>query len=279
MKLIRIIILTVAAGAAIGAAFMARGLLSNGPKQAIAQKPQVEVVDVLVAAKKLDLGSLVKDSDLRWQQWPKDIASAEYIVRQTNEKKRKKVLGAAVRSSIVAGEPINMAKLVITGGGGYMAAILPKGMRAISVRISPVTGAGGFILPNDRVDVLLTRKENKQASSDQGGGQVHVSETIISNVRVLAIDQSLKEKKGSEGKQVAVGKTATLELHPSQAELLSLSVSKGEITLALRSIVDAGGAKAAPVTAPHLTSKRGRRKANQITILRYGLKQTVDTSQ
>jgi pilus assembly protein CpaB len=277
MKLIRIVIFAVAAVAAIGAAFMARGLLSNGPKQAVAQKPQVEVVDVLVAANRLELGTLISDKDLRWQQWPKKITSSQFIVRTTNGANRKKIAGSAVRSAIVAGEPINLAKLVSTKGGGYMAAILPKGMRAISVRISPVTGAGGFILPNDRVDVLLTRKEKNK---DEGqSSQVYLSETILSNVKVLAIDQSLKEKKGPDGRQVAVGKTATLELEPSQAELLSLSVSKGEITLALRSIVDAGGANAAPMTALNLAKKKGRRRTNQITVLRYGISRTVDTSQ
>jgi len=277
MKLIRIIILTVAAIAAIGAAFMARGLLSNGPRQAVAQKPRMEVVDVLVAANKLDLGSLIKDKDLRWQQWPKKIVSSDFIIRTKGGNKRKELAGAAVRSSMVVGEPINMAKLVPTNGGGYMAAILPKGMRAISVRISPVTGAGGFILPNDRVDVLLTRKEKMEEGGQQK--QNYLSEIILSNVKVLAIDQSLKEKKGKDDRQVAVGKTATLELKPSQAELLSLSVSKGEITLALRSIVDAGGADATPLTAPYLSNKKGRRKSNQITVLRYGISRNIDTSQ
>jgi len=270
MKLIRIMILAVAAVAAIGAAFMARGLLSSGPKQAVAKKPQIETVDVLVAASRLELGSLIQDKD--------QIVSSDFIIRSKGGKERKGITGTAVRSSMVTGEPINMAKLVATKGGGFMAAILPKGMRAISVRISPVTGAGGFILPNDRVDVLLTRKEK---NNDDGGRdkQVYISETILSNVRVLAIDQSLKEKKGSDNKQVAVGKTATLELRPSQAELLSLSVSKGEITLALRSIVDAGGINAAPITAPYLSSKKGRGNANKITVLRYGISSTVDTSQ
>jgi len=277
MKLIRIVILTVAAVAAIGAAFMARGLLSNGPKQAVAQKPQIEVVDVLVATKRLELGSLIKDGDLRWQKWPKKIVSSEFIIRNIGGNKRKKITGAAVRSSIVVGEPINMAKLVTTNGGGYMAAILPKGMRAISVRISPVTGAGGFILPNDRVDVILTRKEKNDDSGETK--QVVISETILSNVKVLAIDQSLKEKKEADGRQIAIGKTATLELRPRQAELLSLSVSKGEITLALRSITDAGGANAEPITAPYLSNKKGKRNTNKITVLRYGIARTKDTTQ
>ncbi len=278
MKLIRIIILAVAAVAAIGAAFMARGLLSSGPKQAVAKKTQVETVDVLVATGRLELGSLIEDKDLRWQPWPKKITSSEFIIRNNSGQNRKDITGSAVRSSIVAGEPINKAKLVATNGGGYMAAILPKGMRAISVRISPVTGAGGFILPNDRVDVLLTRKE-KNDDGGERGKQVYISETILSNVRVLAIDQSLKEKKDADNKQVAVGKTATLELQPDQAELLSLSVSKGEITLALRSIIDTGGAAAAPMTAPYLNSKKGRGNANKITVLRYGISRTVNVKR
>jgi len=277
MKLIRILILCVAAVAAVAAAFMARGLLSDGPKQAVAKKPKIDVVEVLVAANRLELGSLIKDKDLRWQQWPKKIVASNFIVRDKSGKNRKDITGAAVRSGIVAGEPINSAKLVLIGTGGYMAAVLPKGMRAISVRISPVTGAGGFILPNDRVDVLLTRKEQNNAREQQG--PVYISETILSNVRVLAIDQSLKEKKGADGRQTAVGKTATLELQPRQAELLSLSVSKGEITLALRALVDTGGADAQPMTAPHLANSKGRRKANQIKVLRYGISSIVDTAQ
>ena len=114
-----------------------------------------------------------------------------------------------------------------------MAAILPSGMRAISVEISPETGAGGFILPNDHVDVILTRRDRLAEKS--AGVEIHTSEIILPNVRVLAIDQTVEEK---NGQRVVIGKTATLELSPRQAETLALSRQLGTLSLALRSLVD-----------------------------------------
>ena len=134
----------------------------------------------------------------------------------------------------VAGEPIREAKLVNAKGSGFMAAILPSGMRAVSTQISPETGAGGFILPNDHVDVILTRRDREAEKAT--GTEVQTSETILSNVRVLAIDQTVQEK---NGQKVVVGKTATLELTPRQVETLALAQQLGSLSLALRSITDA----------------------------------------
>jgi pilus assembly protein CpaB len=117
-----------------------------------------------------------------------------------------------------------------------MAAILPSGMRAISTQISPETGAGGFILPNDHVDVILTRRD--RAAEKATGTEVQTSETILSNVRIMAIDQSIQEK---DGQKVVVGKTATLALTPGQAETLALAQRLGSLSLALRSVTDAKG--------------------------------------
>src|SRR5262249_44720494 len=141
--------------------------------------------------------------------------------------------GSIARYPFIAGEPIREPKLVKANGSGFMAAILPTGMRAVSTEISPETGAGGFILPNDRVDVLLTRRD-KNPDAKSNGDIVH-SEIILSNVRVLAIDQAPKEQ---EGKNAVVGKTVTLELKPEQAETLARSRQMGTLSLALRSIVD-----------------------------------------
>ena len=120
-----------------------------------------------------------------------------------------------------------------------MAAILPTGMRAVSTDISPETGAGGFILPNDHADVILTRRD-KDAEMANGGNEVHTSETILSNVRVLAIDQTVEEK---NGQRVVVGKTATLELSPRMSERLALAHQLGTMSLALRGLVDSGTKK------------------------------------
>src|SRR6202044_2433954 len=120
------------------------------------------------------------------------------------------------RSPFIAGEPIREPKLIKADGSGFMAAILPSGMRAISTEISPETGAGGFILPNDRVDVILSRHEKNPDRTNPT--DVINSEILLSNIRVLAIDQAPREK---DGKNPVVGKTATLELKPAQAELLA----------------------------------------------------------
>ena len=133
-------------------------------------------------------------------------ASGNFIRKTDQPKAVDNLNGMIVRTPFVAGEPIREAKLVNAKGSGFMAAILPSGMRAISTQISPETGAGGFILPNDRVDVILTPRANR--NSDKGGG---ASETILRNIRVLAIDQTIEEK---NGQKVVVGKTATLELAP-----------------------------------------------------------------
>jgi pilus assembly protein CpaB len=139
-----------------------------------------------------------------------------------------------------------------------MAAILPTGMRAISTQISPETGAGGFILPNDHVDVILTRRE-RDADKGASGGDSHSSETILTNVRVLAIDQNVQEK---DGQKVVVGKTATLELTPAQTETLALSQQLGSLSLALRSITDATG------DAPQIDDNKRRTGVN---VVRFGV--------
>src|SRR6185295_56678 len=142
--------------------------------------------------------------------------------------------GSIARQSFYTGEPIREAKLIKAKGSGYMAAILPTGMRAISTEISAETGAGGFILPNDHVDVILSRRDREAEKA--AGVEVHSSETILANVRVLAIDQTVEEK---NGQRVVVGKTATLELTPRQAETLTQSRQLGTLSLALRSLLDA----------------------------------------
>jgi pilus assembly protein CpaB len=139
-----------------------------------------------------------------------------------------------------------------------MAAILPTGMRAVSTQISPETGAGGFILPNDRVDVILTRRD-ANADKTGGGGEARTSETVLTNIRVLAIDQNIEEK---GGQKVVVGKTATLELSASQAETLVLSQQIGQLALSLRSVTDASKSE---------VPDNGSNKKNTVNVIRFGV--------
>ena len=213
MNTARIIVLTIAAGAGLTALYLASGSDNTPPPaQPVAQ---LQTVDVLVAKTDIGLGQSLKPEDLQWQTWPASTASNTFIRKGERPDATKEVTGSIARAPFIVGEPIREAKLVKADGSGFMAAILPTGMRAISTEISPETGAGGFILPNDRVDVLLSKREK---NPDRGGPDLVVSEIILSNVRVLAIDQAPKEK---DGQNAVVGKTVTLELKPEQAETLA----------------------------------------------------------
>src|SRR5215470_17460119 len=231
MKTAQIVVLSIALGAGGVAAYLARGTddKPQAPAQPVAQLPTVEV---LVAKNEIGLGQSVKADDLVWQTWPSAAASATFIKRDDRPEANKQITGMIARAPFIAGEPIREPKLVRADGSGFMAAILPTGMRAISTEITAETGAGGFILPNDRVDVLLTRRDK---NPDKGGPDLVNSEIILPNVRVLAIDQAPKEK---EGQNALLGKTVTLELKPEQAETLARSRQSGTLSLALRSIAD-----------------------------------------
>jgi pilus assembly protein CpaB len=227
MKTARIVVLIVA----IAAGGLAALLAGRSGKVAAPQQAQANVTDVLVAKTEIPLGQPLRAVDLEWQAWPTSVASS-FIRKQDRPDALEKLAGYVARAPFVPGEPIRDAKIADPKGGGVMAAILPAGARAISTQISPETGAGGFILPNDRVDVIVTKKQVNDRNNDH-----MVSETILSDVRVLAIDQTLEEK---NGQKVVIGKTATLELTSGQSETLALAQRTGTISLALRSIVDIG---------------------------------------
>ena len=232
MKAARILVLAVALTAGGAAAFLVSGESKQKPAPApIVQMPTVEV---LIAKGDIGMGTAVSAKDLQWQAWPAATTSGTYVTKKDKPDAIKELVGSITRAPFTAGEPIREAKLIkANGAAGYMAAILPSGKRAVSTEISPETGAGGFILPNDRVDVILSRRPS---NADSKSGPAPVSETILTNVRVLAIDQTVEEK---NGQRVVVGKTATIELSPRQAETLSQSRQLGTLSLALRSLLDA----------------------------------------
>jgi len=258
MKTARIVVLTIALGAGGVAAYLASGSESDNKPAPAKPVAELATVDVLVAKSDIGLGQTVKPEDLLWQTWPAASASNSFIRRGDHPDAITGISGSIARVPLMAGEPIRDQKLVKANGSGFMAAILPSGMRAISTQISPETGAGGFILPNDHVDVILTRR---QTDADKTAhGDTHSSEIILSNVRVLAIDQNVQEK---DGQKVVVGKTATLELSPTQTETLALSQQLGTLSLALRSITDATH------DAPKIEENSHRR--NGVNVVRFGV--------
>jgi pilus assembly protein CpaB len=223
-KSARIIVLIIALVAGGLAAYLASGI-GDKPSPA-AQAITLQTVDVLVAKADIGLGQTVTAEAMQWQTWPAATASNSLIRRNDRPDATTQIAGSIARAPFIAGEPIREPKLVKANGSGFMAAILPSGMRAVSTEISAENGAGGFILPNDRVDVMLSKREKDN---------IVTSQVILANVRVLAIDQAPKEK---EGQNTVVGKTATLELTPGEAETLARARQSGTLSLALRSMAD-----------------------------------------
>jgi pilus assembly protein CpaB len=264
MNTARIVVLTIALGAGGVAAYLASGSDNKPlPAEPVAQ---LQTVDVLVAKADIGLGQSVKPDDMQWQSWPAATASNTFIRRGERPDATTQVAGSIARAPFIAGEPIREQKLVRADGAGFMAAILPTGMRAVSTEISPETGAGGFILPNDRVDVILSKREKNIRA---GAADVINSEIILPNIRVLAIDQAPKEK---DGQNAVVGKTVTLELKPEQAETLARSRQAGTLSLALRSIADVN-------MVENRTEDQALKRGESVNVVRYGIPSSTTTQK
>jgi pilus assembly protein CpaB len=236
----RTIILAIALVAGSIAAYLASGSDNRPPPApAVAQIP---TVDVLVAKNDIALGQTITPELMQWQTWTETSSSNNFIKRKDRPNAVTDLAGSIVRAPFIAGEPIREQKLVKANGSGFMAAILPSGMRAVSTEISPETGAGGFILPNDRVDVVLSKHEKMQSGPENVMTDFVSSQAVLSNIRVLAIDQAPKEK---EGQNAVLGKTVTLELTPAEVQTLAQARLSGTLSLALRSIADGNKTKVA----------------------------------
>ena len=221
MKAARLIVLGIALSAGGLAALLAGRLGQNAPPAA--PQAQLETVEILVASNDIGAGQTLTPQNMSWQMWPATTSGPQFIQKKNKPDAFNDFSGAIVRTAFASGEPIREGK-IIKSGSGYVAALLPPGMRAVSMEISPEAGAGGFILPNDHVDVILTRQEES-----------FTAVTILVDVRVLAIDQTVEEK---NGQRVIVGKTATLAISPRQTETLALARRLGSLSLALRGLRD-----------------------------------------
>ena len=268
MKVAQLAALGVAVFAGGGAFVVANNLASQPePVQQVQvdRGPQIELEEVLVAGNNISLGTSIKEGMLDWKQWPKEGIADGYITRSSFPNG----LGldkdpAIARGSFFAGEPIRESKLV-RSDKGYMSAILPAGQQAIATSISTATSAGGFILPNDRVDVIMTRRDGQN-------DDVFTTETILQNVRVLAIDQTIEEQE--DGEPVVVGETATLQLSPDQAKILTVAQQMADrLSLALRSLEDSGD----QVTTGAEYLLNGSGNSGRVKIIKYGSTQEVIT--
>mgnify|MGYP000853102853 FL=1 len=231
MKPARIIILAVAIVAAGMAGLLAMRL--SGSKSIVMQQAESVIkkeptVKVLVSAANLPVGSRLNDKSMRWMAWPESNVVEGFITETARPQAMSELNGAVVRLPMFEGEPVRREKIA-DSSSRVMSSLLPSGKRAVATEISVVTGAGGFILPNDRVDVIMVRR---------GDQETYLTETVLSNVRVLAIDQQIQEK--PDGEKAVVGTTATLELTPDQAKVITVAQQMAErLSLALRSVADA----------------------------------------
>lgn len=266
MRVTQIAVLGVALAAAGGAFVVGSNLANKEPEIREVRTdsgPRVELTEILVAARDISLGTNIQDGMVEWRKWPKEGVSDGYISRgQSPDGLNLADDPAIARSAFFEGEPIRESKLV-RSGKGYMSAILPAGQQAIATSISTATSAGGFILPNDRVDVIMTRR----AEEEQGGD--FITETVLENVRVLAIDQTIEEK---DGESVVVGETATLQLSPEQAKILTVAQQMADrLSLALRSLEDIGNEETKG--AEYLLS--GNKGNGRVRVIKYGNRKEV----
>ena len=244
--MLRPLMLLIALGAGGGAAWIASQTTAPEPVEVVAVAPEVEMTAVLVAARDVPRGGEVTADALRWQQWPTDAVPLASIERQARPQAPRELVGYYANRPILAGEPIGDAALVAQPGG-FLATVLAPGMRAVAIQANTQSMAGGFILPNDRVDVLHT------SGRFPDGGEVR-SRTILKGVRVLAIDQTTDEA----GSGTVLGKTATLELTERQVEAITAAEATGSLSLSLRPRDEAPGEVATETAAPSRTIRINR---------------------
>jgi len=228
-----ILLLFIAIAAAGLTAWVANSWISSERAAFIASVPQQEQkttsVEVLVVKTQLKAGSFVREDALMWQAWPENGVSEAYAIK--GKRHIKDFINAVVRTSIVPGQPITDQQVVHPGDRGFLAAVLTVGSRAVSVPVNATSGISGFIFPGDRVDLIMTSSFNNK-NSDGENRQRHISKTILSGLRVLAIDQKTESKNG----EVNPAKTVTMEVTPKQAEKVSIGMAMGSLSLSLQSL-------------------------------------------
>lgn len=265
MKPARLILLLVAIVAGGLAAFLVtRG--GPSPEQVVTTEVVQEAkAQVLVASAPIGMGERLTEANLQWQDWPEGAVRPEYVTIAAMPTATTDLVGAVARFEFFPGEPIREAKLA-RSDQGYLSAVLSPGMRGVSVPVTAESAAGGFILPNDHVDVILT-------TSTEAGER---SEVVLSNVRILAIGKRLGELGVSGGQEDPAAPSptpitfdeatiATLELDPNQAETLVNAETRGQLALSLRSVADFAA-----------NTPTARSTANQtVRLIRFGKEQSI----
>lgn len=226
--------------AVLVAVLVQAGLSSKKKPPPVQEEPRVQII---VASKSLTTGAVLNDTNMRWQQWPQNAVFPGAVTRKDNKKPSEMLQGRLLRP-VAAGEPIVDSALVKDSAGNFVAAALGAGMRAVAIEVNAARMAGGFIGPGDFVDVILTYEKRIIVDNEAGPHVAQMvrlnidrvaTETILQNVKILAVDQVARRE---EGKEVRVGKTVTLEVDMKGAEMLALAREMGNISLSLRQLGD-----------------------------------------
>ncbi|MBF0324603.1 MAG: Flp pilus assembly protein CpaB [Alphaproteobacteria bacterium] len=242
-------------------AFLAKRFLDQNNRPVAAERVLEPAKSVLVTARDVVAGTALASADVKWQSWPVDGDDTRFLVKaEGSADPLAAAIGQHVRRPLAAGEPIRRELLFKPGQAGVMAGMLTPGARAVAISIGANNAASGFILPGDRVDVVLTADLSRLTGATQpqpGIAAKFAAETILTDIRVLAIDQAVKPGQATD--TALVGKIALLEVTPDQAEQLATAGMMGALSLSLRSLAVAQ--ESAPATGRHYTSDTSLSKA------------------
>lgn len=246
----RIVLPVLALALAGGTAYLAHDWVQSQkrPAQAASEPAPVERKAVLVAAVDLAPGQFLHAEGMRWQEWPDVSLPDTYIVKGTAPEED--LAGAVVRQQVAAGQPLTRAGVVKPGDRGFLAAVLEPGMRAVSVPVDEASSNAGLIFPGDRVDLILTQTIGGDDSADGTKTAARrVSETVLTDVRVIAMGRKLHNDTGEEvGGAADRARTTTLEVDGAGAEKVALVTELGKLSLSLRSLARAEDGPSTPPT-------------------------------
>ncbi|MET0181590.1 MAG: Flp pilus assembly protein CpaB [Caulobacterales bacterium] len=247
----QLIVLGVAFIAAIGALFVIRGMASPREEAPQAAEQPISGEMVLVYARDVTQGAPLATNDMAWRLFPEDSVGQQFIKQKDQPEALTQMQGGVTRRAAVAGEPVIAGQIVLPDGRGFMAATLQPGYRAVSIEVEANTSAGGFIQPNDRVDVLVTRKVD--------GGAVETAQTrvVLEDVRVIALDEHTSAQNGGDGPERITASIAVLELSQQDATLLASADRSGKISLALRPVEAETAGMRTPSAAPRTQAGGG----------------------